>query len=626
MIRKRIPFLIVIFLTLASCVTVKLRTADTYYEQNLFDKAIPYYQEVINKKFTVDILIRLADCYRNTKNYQQSEQLYSKIVTYNRDAIYQFYYAEALVQNGKYNEARKWIEKYLLSNRSDSKALNLLASCDSIEMLYKDSLLFDIKRLPFNGYDESNFSPVYFRTGIVYVSNRNSDSKNYKTKPITDDFNLFYAKQTEMGNWLDPEPLRGNINSIFNEGPCSFNNKFSMVYFTRNDNEGKKIVTNQKSENVLKIYQAETNEGEWNVTGEVSFNNINYSVGHPTLSPSGRSLIFVSDMPWGYGGTDLYVVTQQNGQWSKPENLGKVINSAGNEMFPFLLNDSVLYFASNGMIGIGGLDIYRSELTENGWSTPENLGFPINSPRDDFGFICSREELSGYFSSNRSQGKDNIFSFRKNAPILSLNGRLTEKSSGKPLKNISLKLFDGKKDSTIVTDADGYFKAMLTVNTEYKIKSEEKNYFSSSLNFSTYGYRRSAVIEQNLALEKVLYNKPVIWRGISFDKGSSELTAAAKQELNKLANILMDNPLIKIELSCHTDSRGNDRENLILSQARADKAAEYLFSKGIARERITAVGYGSQRLLNNCVKGVLCLEEDHQINIRTEIRYIYSGK
>ncbi len=479
-----------------------------------------------------------------------------------------------------------------------------MASCDSIELLYKDSLLFDIKRLPFNGYDESNFSPVYFRSGIVYVSNRNSDSKNYKTKPTTDDFNLFYAKQTEMGNWLDPEPLRGNINSIFNEGPCSFNNKFSLVYFTRNDNEGKKIVTNQKSENVLKIYQAETNEGEWNVTGEVSFNNINYRVGHPTLSPSGRTMIFVSDMPWGYGGTDLYMVTQQNGQWSKPENLGKVINSAGNEMFPFLLNDSVLYFASNGMIGIGGLDIYRSELTENGWSIPENLGFPINSPRDDFGFICSREELSGYFSSNRSQGKDNIFSFRKNAPILSLNGRLTEKSTGKPLKNIPLKLFDGKKDSTIVTDADGYFKAMLTVNTEYKIKSEEKNYFSSSLNFSTYGYRRSAEIEQNLALEKVLYNKPVIWRAISFDKGSSELTASAKQELNKLANILMDNPLIKIELSCHTDSRGNDRENLIISQARADKAAEYIFTKGIARERITAVGYGSQRLLNNCVKGV----------------------
>lgn len=169
------------------------------------------------QKFDVNTLIKLADCYRNIRNFKNTEKLYSQIITYNNNPLYQFYYAEALMQNGKYKEARKWFEKYLQINRSDTKALNLLASCDSIEMLFRDSLLFSIQVLKINGANESSFSPAYYRSGIVYVSNRNPNNKN-NHEPAGDDYNLFYAQQTDGGNWLDPVPLRGNVNSIFNEG------------------------------------------------------------------------------------------------------------------------------------------------------------------------------------------------------------------------------------------------------------------------------------------------------------------------------------------------------------------------------------------------------------------------
>jgi outer membrane protein OmpA-like peptidoglycan-associated protein len=611
---------------LSSCITVKLRTGDTYYEQHLFDKAIPYYQQVISKKYSDDLLIKLAECYRNVKNYQQTEVLYGKITALRPDPDYQYFYAEALMQNGKYNEAKKWFQRYLITNRSDVKALNLLASCDSIEELFKDSTLFNIKLLPFNKSNESNFSPVYYRSGIVYVSNRNPDEKTLRSKPVLEDYNLFYALRTELGNWLEPEALRGNINSVFNEGPCTFNRSFMQMYVTRNDNEGKKIVTNQKSENVLKIYQGATTEGEWHVTGEWPYNNHDYSVGHPSLSPSGKTMVFVSDMPWGYGGTDLYKSENINGTWTKPVNLGKLINSSGNEMFPYLMNDSVLYYSSDGMIGLGGLDVYRSEILQDEWIAPENMGYPVNSSKDDFGFICDSLETSGFISSNRLNNNDKIFAFTKNAPVVTLTGKLMEKANGKPIKNAVLKLKCNEKDTVLTTNEDGTYGCRLLNNMDYKIEIEEKNFFATSVTFNTRGYRKSADIEQNISLEKLVYNKPLQWRAIAFDKGSAVLKAETKAELNKLYAILIQNKGIKIELSCHTDVRGNEKENLILSQNRADAAAEYLFGKGISRERIVAVGYGSQKLLNNCTKNVFCLEEEHLFNIRTEIKYLLLSK
>ncbi len=620
-LRLSLLFFIGIF---CACATVKLRTADTYYDQLQYEKAIPYYEEIILKKYSDDLLIKLADSYRNIKNYKKSEELYGKIIRLKSDPIYEYFYAEALMQNGNYTEARKYFEKYLLLNRNDTKALTQLASCDSISMLFKDSLLFTIDVLKFNSPGESNFSPVYYRSGIAYVSNRNPESKTIRQKPVVDDYNLFYAKKTENGNWLESEVIRGSANSMFNEGPSSFNKAYTKIYITRNSSDGNKIITNQNDENVIKIYQGSTQDGEWNIDGEMSFNNPAYSVGHPTISTEGNVMIFVSDMPWGYGGTDLYRTENIGGTWTKPVNLGKQINTSGNEMFPFLTNDSTLYFSSEGNIGLGGLDIYRVQLKGLNAEKPENLGYPINTSKDDFGFICEDDENTGYFSSNRTDDRDKIFSFRKNPPIITLSGKISEKANGKPVKKSVLELKSSKGSIALTTDEAGMFKATLDNNTDYSLIAREKNFFVTSAQFSTKGYRKATEVQQNFALEKVTYNKAIIWRGITFDKGSALLKKETKAELDKLYAILRDNAEIKIELSCHTDARGNDRENLSLSQNRAEAATSYLFGKGIDKSRIEAVGYGSIKLLNNCVRGVLCLEEDHMLNVRTEIKYLTS--
>ncbi len=623
---KKVFKILFVSILFSSCVSVKLRTADTYYDQLQYQNAIPYYELVMRKKYSDDVMIKLADCYRNVNNYSRSEQLYSRLVNLSINPQFVYYYAEALMQNGKYIEAKKYFEKYLSTNRNDERAARKLASCDSIQSLYKDSALYSVSLLKFNRPLESNYSPAIYKSGIVYVSNRNPDERALKSNSTVDDYNLFYAKKTESGNWLEPEVLRGNINSMFNEGPCVFTKNFAAAYITRNDNEGKKIVTNQKDVNVLKIYKANFNEGIWNVEGEMQFNSPDYSVGHPALNEKGNIMYFVADMPWGYGGTDIYRTENVGGTWTQPVNLGKNINTTGNEMFPFLANDSVLYFSSNGNIGLGGLDIYRSSKASGEWSVPENIGYPVNSPKDDFGFVCDDNELSGYFSSSRTGGTDKIFSFSRNEPVLSLLGVITEKTTGKEIKDVRIAVNSGGNDTIISTNENGVYYLPVKSNVTYLLSISEKGYFGTSLKFSTGTVRKSTDFVENISLEKVVLNKPIAWRGISFLKGEYSIKPAAAVELDKLFSILQNNPYYRIELSSHTDSRGNDKDNLILSQHRADAAAEYLYAKGIARERVLAVGYGETKLLNECHNGILCLEEDHQINNRIEIKYFSFGK
>lgn len=619
------PIYILLFAFLfTACLSVKTRTGDSYYEQLQYKEAIPFYEYSLKKKYNFDVMLKLADCYRNTKNYIRAEQLYREITQIRKDQpIYKLYFAEALMQNGKYADAKEWFQKYLEINRTDERAERLMLSCDSVQKFFEDSAHYNISQLKLNKGAESNYSPCFYKSGIVFVSNRYDPLLGSNKNRPADDYNLFYAKKTEAGVWLDPEPLRGNVNSIFDEGPATFNRQFNKLYFTRNNNDGEKIILNKNDVNVLKIYRAELQGVEWKVIGEMSFNSNDYSAGHPVFSANGMTVYFVSDMPWGYGGTDIYQSNFVNGLWTRPVNLGKNINTTGDDMFPFLLNDSVLYFSSDGHAGLGGLDIMRTEKINGEWQLPENIGYPINSSKDDFGLITDSTDLSGYFSSNRNGGIDRIYSFSKNPPVFKLQGTVTEKGTGKPLKNIPLRLSVALAfDTTLVTDANGNFSASLRNSCDYGLFIKEKNYFFNSLIFSTRGKRKSQTLTENITVEKINYTKPYLWYGIAFEKNSDNLLPAATPELNRLYEILKNNSHLRIELSCHTDSRGPDKDNLILSQRRADAAAEYLFAKGIDRSRIIAVGYGETKLLNECKNGILCLEEDHRLNIRTEIKIL----
>lgn len=619
----------VFLLTLAlscmwSCTSVKLRTANTYYEEYAFADAIKNYEYVLSRKKNNDAILKLADSYRQVNNSQKAEQWYKEVIQLDESLpIHKLYYAEALMENGKYAEAKTWFTNYLKLVPTDEKAKRMVVSCDSIPAFFRDTTEYTINLLGLNQAGITSFSPAYYRSGITFLSDRSAPGKSKIKSEFTgkEFFDIFYAKKTEKGNWLEPELLRGSVNGIYNEGPAIFTKDYNTVYFTRNDYIGNTANKNKKDFNILKIYKGVFEGGEWNVGGEMPFNSNDYSCGDPALSNDGNTMYFVSDMPWGYGGTDIYIIKNENGRWGNPVNLGSLVNSSGNERFPFLENDSTLFFASDGNYGLGGLDVFMSTYDGDKWTSAINLGYPINTPRDDFGFITDSTERSGYFSSNRVGGIDKIFAFTKNPPKLSVAGIITDKQSSNGISKakIILTSSDGK-DTVINTLADGKYYASVEQNKSYKIDVNKFGYYSTKSSLSTYGLRNSQKFTQDYQLEKINVGKSTINYKISFARYDSKISANCASALDSLVQWMKDNPSIKIELSCHTDSRGNDKDNLTLSQKRADEISNYLSLRGVAPRRIAAHGYGESRLLNGCVNGIMCLEEDHRVNNRTEIK------
>jgi peptidoglycan-associated lipoprotein len=623
--RGKIIFVFAVFFVLITgCLSVKLRTANSYYEDYAFADAIKKYEAVLAKKYNPDAMIKLADCYRQTNNSAKAEQWYKEVVKL-PDALpeYKLFYAEALMENGKYADAKKWFNDYLQFVSNDEKAKRKMASCDSVMNFFRDTTAYNVTLLPVNVSGVSSFGPIFYRSGIVFLSDRPAQGKSsmrsdFTGKPFLD---LFYAKKSDKGIWLDPEMLRGDINGLYNEGPAAFTRDFNTIYFTRNDYTGYVANKNKKNFNLLKIYKGNFINGEWNLTSEMPFNNNEYSCGHPALDRTGTKMFFASDMPWGYGGTDIYMVTLENQKWSEPKNLGVRVNSPGNEMFPFLLNDSTLYFASDGNYGLGGLDIFISTFDGDVWTDPVNLGYPINTSHDDFSFITDSTERFGYFSSDRTGGIDKIFSFTKNPPKIIASGLVTDKLTSVPLAKTKIFFKDQfDKDSVTTTSADGKYSLALEQNKNYKIIVRKHGYFAQTASLTTSGLRSSHTFDENFKLEKISVGKSVVAYSMLFPRHDWKITPVVAHVLDSITQWLKDNPSIIIEISSHTDSRGNDKDNLTLTQNRAAEIDNYLTKQGIALRRVVARGFGETRLLNGCVNGILCIEEDHRINNRIEIK------
>ncbi len=617
--------LVIVFLLFAAaCVSVKLRTANSYYDDFAFADAIKNYEAVLAKKMIPEAAIKLADCYRQVNNPVKAEQWYNTIVKLpDAKPEHKYYYAEALMENGKYPEAKEWFGKYLQLIPGDDKAKKLMESCDSIVEYFTDTTQYNISLLSLNTTETNNFSPAFYRSGIVFVSDRSASGKNKAKSEYTgkEYLDLFYAKKTDKDNWLEPELLRGKINGLYNEGPAVFTKDYNTVYFTRNDYNGATARKNKKNFNLLKVFKGLFADGEWNEVINLPFNNDEYSVGHPALSGDGTKLYFVSDMPWGYGGTDIYSVQYINGRWSNPVNMGSKVNTAGNELFPFFQNDTTMYFSSDGNHGMGGLDVFQANFKSDQWETPFNLGYPVNSSKDDFGFIIDSAGTYGYFSSNRISGTDKIFSFKKNPPKLVFTGMVSDKTSSSPLGNVKLTLrTDNIPDTSYFTASDGKFVIPLRHEKNYKISISRNNYFTGTSSVSTLGQYRSKTFSDSFKLEKIITGKVYTDYSFAFEKGTAKFKQTSIAHLDSIVNWMKEHPGLKIEISNHTDSRGNDKDNLLLSQRRADAIADYLSLHGIKPRRVNCIGFGETRLLNGCVNGILCLEEDHRINLRTEIK------
>lgn len=618
-------FLLFSLLSAFSCTSVRLRNANQYYDEYAFADAIKNYEKVLEKKMVPEAMVRLADCYRQTGNTLKSEILYSQVVRL-PDAlpIHQFYLAEAMIANGKYEQAKKPLDEYLKVSRSDFRAQQMRISCDSVALFFMDTTLFEIQTLPLNRAGVNNFSPAFYRSGIVFVSDRGKPGGGSHTSAYTgkEYFDLFYAKKTEKGNWLEPEILRGSINGPFNEGPAVFSSDFNSVFFTRNDYHGSTVNRNRKNYNNLKIYKGSFVGGEWNISSDLPFNNPEYSTAHPALSTNGLTIYFVSDMPWGYGGMDIYASRFSNGNWSVARNLGSQINTNGNELFPFIQSDTVLYFSSDGLLGMGGLDIFQSVMSEDKWSQPENLGYPVNSSRDDFGFIIDHSDSQGYFSSNRFNNTDKIFHFNRKQPVVTITHQITNE---KIPQNTSITFRKENKDTTLYFKGNEFsFKAQL--NNKYAFRISAPGFYSVTDTISTSGRRKSVNLVRKHQLKEVKNGEIFRTYAIRFEKGSALFKGNSSVAVDSVAAWLKLNPSIEVEVQVHTDARGNDKDNLQLSQKRAEYITDYLALQGIHPRRISAKGMGETRILNQCTNGILCLEEDHDVNNRVEIVITATGK
>ena len=470
---------------------------------------------------------------------------------------------------------------------------------------------------------------MFHGNGIVYSSAKDSSifiTRRYKwtNQPFLD---IYEAKRkNDEGDLTQPKKFSKSINSKYHEASMAFSPDNETIYFTRN-NYGKRLKRGKNGINHLKIYRSRLVNGEWSKAEELPFNSEDYSTGHPTVSPDGTKMYFVSDRPGGFGETDIYVVNiYPDGGFSEPKNLGRTINTAAKEMFPYI-TENTLYFSSNRPMGFGGLDVYKSEGVDDMFNIGVNLGKPINSSRDDFSYIIDAAGEKGYFASNRKGGKgdDDIYSFVLEANLNAITGFVAEAETEEALERAHIALFSATGALLFETMADttgGYSFKNLSSNTDYTVVAQKEGYINDSLQVRTKeneGVSVSQYLRQLKRTEPSTVVEMFEPSNVYFEFDSSEITTRSAEELDKLVAVLKENEGLSLKIASHTDARGPAAYNRLLSDRRAKSTKQYIVSQGVDPSRIiSAVGYGEERLLNPCSDGVPCSPTQHRLNRRSE--------
>ncbi|GAB3698016.1 hypothetical protein GCM10027592_22700 [Spirosoma flavus] len=527
--------------------SAKLRAANKQFDNFSYVNAVRAYEEFLrgDKKKdpaeTRDAMIKLAYSYRKLQDTRNAERVYSELTKNYTDLdseIY-MYFAQALAQNGKYREAQKMYSLYGEKQGQDLRGRRYTVSYMDMSRFYQDSSSYRLYNLPINSR-QADFSPMYYKGGLVFVSSRDEGGVikrvfNWNQTPFLDlyfhpDTNQLHVPITEVkrspgsavlgsgGDGKVPteefgadgqkltkaEIFSRTLNTKYHEGPMTFTKDQNVIVFTRNN--GSKGKSGKSSDGVrkLKLYSSVNKNGKWVEVKELPFNSSEYSVGHPAFSPDNTKLYFASDMPGGFGGTDIYVVEYNNGQWGTPVNMGKEINTEGNEMFPYVAEGDNLYFSSDGHEGLGGLDVFVAELREGvAYKGVQNVGAPINSEKDDFGIITDKGQTTGYFSSNRKKGvsDDDIYAFRRNCK--QLNIFVYDAKSGSALENADVRIMrNGVNQDLRLTNVEGRAELCVDSNTEYEFKAVKEGFALNSVRFSTLTQSQKPVMNVSIYLER----------------------------------------------------------------------------------------------------------------------------
>ena len=621
-----------------------IQRADHYFDKMWYAEAAELYEQALSKGdkfYSKDIIQKAADAYYFNTNMEKAYEWYNVLYeNYGKDMSTDniFKYSHSLKGTGKYARSKRLMKLYNRKMKDDVNTENVRPRNEVVvDNMMISNQEFELKNLAINT-KFSDFSPMFLDSSqVVFASAKDSSflsTRKYKwnNQPFLD---LYVAKINEESEDLkNAIKFSKEINTKYHEASVSFSPDNKTMYFTRN-NYGKRLKRDKKGISHLKIYKSVKEGDEWTEAVEVSFNSDNYSTGHPALSPDGKQLYFVSDMPGSLGQTDLFVVdVLDNGSFSEPRNLGKEINTEHREMFPFF-NGEKLYFSSDGHAGVGGLDVYSSEFDkELGFQEVKNLGQPINSNKDDFSYIINEENQQGFFASNREGGKgdDDIYSFKRltieEIPVIenAIAGVVTELTSGDIMPQALVQLLDenGIKLKEMVTEDDGSFVFEdLDSSTKYTLKTVKDKFVENEMPIATTENERIEVdialkrLEEMIALEDGI--KKIKTEMIYFDFDKSYIRTDASKELDKLVSVMKEYPGMVIKIESHTDSRGSRVYNEYLSDKRAKSTRDYIISQGIEADRIeSATGYGESRLINKCNGTVSCTETEHVLNRRSE--------
>jgi tetratricopeptide (TPR) repeat protein len=457
----------------------KLQKADENYNLFNYKTAIELYEQVLSQATgDTSIICKIANCCRLENNAKDAESWYRMALTGNENtisALIKLQFAQVLTINGKYDEALYWFKSYYKTISSDKRAVEAIQSIENISKLFYDTMFYVVYPVSINT-EYAEFSPTYYKDGVVFLTDRNN--------PKSGLFNRYFSAIDESGNFGAPTKFSTGIKTDYNEGSVTFYDNYRRMVFSQNYSP-EKISRKKINDIPLQLFYAQLDSNQnWKEGQLLSFEDKNYSYSQPSITGDGKTLYFSSNVPGGRGGTDIYVSKFVNGGWGEPVNLGSRINTKGDEMFPFIYQDTVLYFASNGHGGLGGLDLFKVNLKDTG--VVENLGVPMNSGNDDFGIIVDRDGLSGYFSSNRpnGSGEDDIYKFK--VIRITVTIKIIDDSTNLPVSNADIYPVGGNDVKKIGhTDSAGLCTMVIPVCKSFQVRMERKNYESKTYTFES---------------------------------------------------------------------------------------------------------------------------------------------
>jgi len=616
----------VILLILSSCsVNQQIKKADKKYEIGEYYRASTIYKSAYPRvKATKEerqkkayVAYRLGETYLLINENEKAERAFGNAVRYQyKDSVVYLLYADVLRKNKNPKAAIENYNIYLQAHPSNLRAMNGKNSALEAQEWEKNPTRYKVKKVTSLSSKKSERSPAYpgGDSDIVYFTssreNKETGRKNSKITGIRNN-DIFVARRNSLGQWDNIEPVEGEMNTIDDEGSPSFSEDGKTMFFTR--------ARFLKGESLgAETYSSVRSGGKWGKEEKIKLSeDSTITFAHPALSPDGKYLYFVSDLPGGYGGKDIWRSAKNGNTYGPPVNLGPTINTSGDEMFPYMRSDSTLYFSSNGHPGFGGLDIFRAKENEDGTWEVHNMMYPVNSNMDDFGITFEKGKEKGLFSSNRGErkGYDKIWEFELPEMEFVIEGKVIS-SSGELLADATVRIVgtDGT-NVKIQTKKDGTFKFPLKKGVDYVLLGNSRGFLNQKNGLSTVGLEDTKTFPVTFNLASI--SKPVGLDNIFFEFGKATLTPQSSTALNKLITLLNDNPNITIEIGAHTDRVGSAEGNLQLSGKRAESVVEYLIKGGIEPDRLTAKGYGKSQPIvvdKNLAKKYTFLKEDNVLD------------